>query len=307
MFTKYFLNFRRHFYLTPDSHNIMTPSRQRGIFTQGFVVQSVGLLIAVIGVWLLYSEYIRPQAEEVEINRRIMEQQGRDDAGSGQRNFVIILKDYEQQACLTLMVWASILLSYKLWQVGREQSILGREFVELEVGQRILPDAALEHSKEVQAIVEGERGLGTKLLPAFVVSALQRFHATHSIQDSAAAVQERSQLAADELDSDLSLVRYIAWAIPSVGFIGTVRGIGDALAQADEALEGDLSGVTNSLGLAFNSTLIALVLSIILMFVMHLLQARQEHLIQDVQEYCRTRIVDAMKVPAGEDAEATFI
>ena len=77
--------------------------------------------------------------------------------------------------------------------------------------------------------------------------------------------------------------------------------------QADEALEGDLSGVTNSLGLAFNSTLIALVLSIILMFVMHLLQARKEHLIQDVQEYCRTKIVDAMKVPAGDDAGATFV
>ena len=285
----------------------MTPSRQRGIFTQGFVVQSVGLLIAVVGVWLLYSEYIRPQAAEVEINRRIMEQQGRDDASDGQRNFVVILKDYEQQTCLTLMVWASILLSFKLWQVSREHNILGREFVHLEVGQRILPDAALDHSKEVQSSVESDRRLAARLLPAFVISALQRFHSTHSIQDSAAAVQERSQLAADELDSDLSLVRYIAWAIPSVGFIGTVRGIGDALAQADEALEGDLSGVTNSLGLAFNSTLIALVLSIILMFVMHLLQARQEHLIQDLQEYCRTRIIDAMKVPAREDADATFI
>ncbi len=284
----------------------MTPTRQRGIFTQGFIVQSVGLLIAFIGVWVLYGEYIRPQAAEVEINRRIMKQQGRDDADA-QRNFVIILKDYEQQACLTLMVWASILLSYKLWLVSREHRILSREFVHLEVGQRILPDAALEYAKEVQAVVERERSMASKLLPAFVISALQRFHATHSIQDSAAAVQERSQLAADELDSDLSLVRYIAWAIPSVGFIGTVRGIGDALAQADEALQGDLSGVTNSLGLAFNSTLIALVLSIILMFVMHLLQARQEHLIQDVQEYCRTRIVDAMKVPAGEDVGATFV
>jgi biopolymer transport protein ExbB/TolQ len=285
----------------------MTPTRQRGIFTQGFIVQSVGLLIAIVGIWLLYSEYIRPEAAEVEINRRIMEQQGREDSSSGQRNFVIIMKDYEQQACLTLMVWASILISYKLWLVSREHRILGREFVQLEVGQRILPDAALDYAKEVQSLVDRERSLASKLLPTFVVSALQRFHATHSIQDSAAAVQERSQLAADELDSDLSLVRYIAWAIPSVGFIGTVRGIGDALAQADEALQGDLSGVTNSLGLAFNSTLIALVLSIILMFVMHLLQARQEHLIQDVQEYCRTRIVDAMKVPARDDAGATFV
>lgn len=285
----------------------MTPLRPRGIFTQGFIVQSVGLLVAVIGVWLLYSEYIRPQAAEVEITRRILADRGAEDAGGAQRNFVIILKDYEQQACLTLMVWASILLAYKLWLVARERQMLGHEFVQLDVGQRILPEMSLDHAKEVQARLESDRRLASRLLPTFVMSALQRFHSTHSIQDSAAAVQERSQLAADELDSDLSLVRYIAWAIPSVGFIGTVRGIGDALAQADQALQGDLTGVTNSLGLAFNSTLIALVLSIVLMFLMHLLQARQEQLIQDIQEYCRTRIVDLMKVPARDDASASFV
>ena len=30
----------------------------------------------------------------------------------------------------------------------------------------------------------------------------------------------------DRLDSEMSMIRYIAWAIPSIGFLGTVRGIG---------------------------------------------------------------------------------
>ncbi|GAB5560294.1 MAG: hypothetical protein SynsKO_19410 [Synoicihabitans sp.] len=280
---------------------------QRGFFTQGFIVQSVGLLIAILGVGQLYSQYIRPQAAEVEITRRILEQRGAEETEESQRNFVVILKDYEQQACMTLMVWATILLAYKLWMVGRERQVIGRQFVDLEVGQRILPEAALDYAKEVQSSMEDERSLANKLLPGFVLSALQRFNATSSIQDAAGAVQERAQAAADDLDSDLSLVRYITWAIPSVGFIGTVRGIGDALAQADQALKGDLAGVTNSLGLAFNSTLVALVLSIFLMFFMHLLQSRQEHLIQDFQEYCRIKIVDLMKVPARDDVDATFV
>ncbi len=286
----------------------MTPARSRGFFTQDFLIQSVGLIVAVVGIWLLYSEYIRPQAAEAEITRRILADRGDEDAQSSQRNFVVILKDYEQQACLTLMVWATILLSHKLWLVSREQKMLSRDFMNLEVGQRILPEAALEHSKEVQGILEQQRSLAHRLLPKFVLAALQRFHATHSIQDSSAAVQEQAQLAADELDSNLSLVRYIAWAIPSVGFIGTVRGIGDALAQADEVLRSnDLSGVTNSLGVAFNSTLVALVLSIFLMFLLHLLQSRQENLIQDFQEYCRHKIVDLMKVPARDELDETFV
>ena len=55
-------------------------------------------------------------------------------------------------------------------------------------------------------------------------------------------------------------------AIPSIGFIGTVRGIGEALSQAHVAVEGDIAGMTASLGVAFNSTFVALVVSIFLMF-----------------------------------------
>ena len=48
------------------------------------------------------------------------------------------------------------------------------------------------------------------------------------------------------------MIRYIVWAIPSIGFIGTVRGIGQALGQAHRAVEGDIVGVTASLGVAFS-------------------------------------------------------
>ena len=58
------------------------------------------------------------------------------------------------------------------------------------------------------------------------------------------------------------MVRYITWAIPSIGFIGTVRGISLALGQAHEAVQGDILGVTLSLGVAFNSTFVALIISL---------------------------------------------
>ena len=86
------------------------------------------------------------------------------------------------------------------------------------------------------------------------------------------------------------MIRYIAWAIPSIGFIGTVRGIGDALGQAHMALEGNIFGVTRSLGVAFNSTLIALVLSIILMFMLHQLQLLQERYVLDTETYCEDQL-----------------
>ena len=82
------------------------------------------------------------------------------------------------------------------------------------------------------------------------------------------------------------MIRYIIWAIPSIGFIGTVRGIGEALSQAHIAVEGDIAGMTASLGVAFNSTFVALVISILLMFFLHQLQLGQDRLVLDTRGYC---------------------
>jgi biopolymer transport protein ExbB/TolQ len=153
-------------------------------------------------------------------------------------------------------------------------------------------------------LVDADAGARERLLPECLLAALHRFHATHSVQDAANAVKERAELAADQLDSSLSLVRYIAWAIPAIGFIGTVRGIGLALAFAEDALKGDITPVIDALGLAFNSTLVALILSMGLMYVMHVVQSRQEAFIIDIQTFCRSKLIDVMKVPAREDATA---
>jgi biopolymer transport protein ExbB/TolQ len=101
---------------------------------------------------------------------------------------------------------------------------------------------------------------------------------------------------ADRLESELSMIRYISWAIPSIGFIGTVRGIGEALAQADKAVQGDIAGVTQSLGVAFNSTFIALLISIFLMFLVYQLQLLQERLVFDGQIYMDEKLIRHMKV-----------
>lgn len=280
--------------------------RNKGIFSRNFLVPNLGFVFAAIFVFLLYRTVITPRAEQDLIAEQIAAMQAGDGSYTPARSIYIVMKDPEQMVETTLFIWAIIILTYKLWNVAQERKLLRHDFIRLNQGERIIPDDALDRYKDLRSAVDRNRIWGERLLPEFILAALHRFHATHSVQDAASAVKEHAELAADNLDSDLSLVRYIAWAIPAVGFIGTVRGIGDALAQAPQALKGDLSGVTGSLGLAFNSTLVALVLSIMQMFIMHMLQARQEGLILELQTYCRDKLIDVMKVPSQEEAGAVI-
>ena len=277
------------------------------LFSADNMVQITGLLFAIVVVWLAYIWIIRPHAEVIELENKVLAATQTDEAFVPKRNFYVIIKNYEQQICFTLMLWAVIMVFHKFYQVRREKQVLWEDFLDIEKGERIIPEEALLHSKTLQEKLHELPQFVDTFLPRVVRTALHRLHSTHSIQDVSQAVRDLSDSEADRLDSELSLVRYIAWAIPSVGFIGTVRGIGEALAKADQAIQGDVSGVTSSLGLAFNSTFVALVLSIFLMFFIYMLQNRQESLILEIEEYCREKLIAVMKIPFTEQSEISTL
>ena len=205
-----------------------------------------------------------------------------------ERSFAVVIRDFEQEACFILLIWALAIMGYKARRAIHEQELLGRRLLDIPEGTSVLPEDSREYSRSLEALPEAEQDY---LLPRTLLSALQRFATTGSIQAVSDTIKESCEVESDRLDSELSMVRYIAWAIPSVGFIGTVRGIGDALGQAYKAVEGDISGVTVSLGVAFNSTFVALVLSIVIMFCLHQLQLSQERLVLDCQRYADKRLM----------------
>ena len=184
-------------------------------------------------------------------------------------------------------------MGYKFRNALRERETLQTEFVNVGDGMSILPEDTREYTRPIQSLADDTQD---QLLPRAMMAALHRFSSTRNVQDVADAVHSICESESDRLDSELSLVRYIAWAIPSIGFIGTVRGIGDALGQAYRAVEGDIAGVTASLGVAFNSTFVALVISIVIMFLVHQLQLIQERVVLDTQTYCDQKLIRHMQV-----------
>ena len=283
-------------------------SRNKGILSSEFLVPAIGLIVAILLVEPFYRFVVRPRASEIELKQRVMAAQGATSGKtSDQRSVYVIIKDPEQEMEIIFAVWGVIILGHKLLQVRRERGLFRVDFVRLQPGERIIPEDALDRYKEMRVAVERNPRWHGRLLPECMLAALHRFHATNSVQDAANAIKERAEIAGDHLDSSLSLVRYISWAIPAIGFIGTVRGIGLALAFAEDAIKGDITPVIEALGLAFNSTLVALLISMGLMYIVHIVQSRQEAFVLETQTYSRDKLIDVMKVPVREENTGAMV
>ena len=255
-----------------------------------FVFQLFALIIAIIVVHAFYVSVVRPNAEQIMIEQNLQAAQNPDFVR--ERSTWVLVKDMEQEACFILMFWALAIMGYKAREILRERQLLDVDLVEIAEGMRILPEDTREFSRQVEALPDEQKRM---VLPRALLHSLRRFSTTRSIQDVSSSTHTIFESEADRLESELSMIRYISWAIPSIGFIGTVRGIGEALAQADKAVQGDIAGVTQSLGVAFNSTFIALLISIFLMFLVYQLQLLQERLVFDSENYLDDKLIRHMK------------
>jgi biopolymer transport protein ExbB/TolQ len=258
-------------------------------FSTEFVFQLFTLIVAIIIVHTIYVGVIRPNAAAILEEQQVMMTENPDYVP--ERSGYVIVKDFEQEACFILMIWALSIMGYKAWLANRERSLLLLDLVPVAEGVRILPEDSREYARHLQAMPDTQRLL---LLPRVLLAALERFGATLNVQDASSTTHTMVTSEAERLESELSMIRYIAWAIPSIGFIGTVRGIGAALGLAHRAVDGDISGVTQNLGTAFNSTFIALLISIFLMFLVHQLQLLQERLAFDAENYVDQHLIRHM-------------
>jgi biopolymer transport protein ExbB/TolQ len=250
-----------------------------------FIYQVFALIVIIIIVHAAYVAVIRPNADAILTRQATMIEENKSQVT--ERSVFVLIRDYEQETCFILMFWAVAIMAYKGTMTMRHRALLNQDLVPLAEGTRVLPEDTRDLSRQIQALPPHQRNA---LLPRALLAALHRFSTTKNIQDAASATNAYCTAEAERLESELSMIRYLAWAIPSIGFIGTVRGIGQALGQAHKAIEGDIFDVTTSLGVAFNSTLIALLISIVLMFLLHQLQSLQEHYILDTEAYCEEKL-----------------
>lgn len=203
----------------------------------------------------------------------------------------------EQVLCYVCAVWTGLILFSRFREVLRQRKAFGMDLLPTEEGARILPEDARPLARKVEQVTGGK----PFILANMIRLGLGKFAISKSAPDVGEVVRNQADVELSRLVTGMSTVNYLVWAIPAIGFVGTVRGLGGAFGASAPQIEAFTEQAKDQLKIAFDCTLVALLLSLVVMYFVHAVQRAEETLVTDAQQYCQEHLLLRLYDPgAGE-------
>ena len=151
----------------------------------------------------------------------------------------------------------------------------------------------------VEADGEGDRDQSSYLVRRLreAIDLVVRTGSADTLEDH---LKYLSDLDAARAAQSYGLVRFVIWAIPIMGFLGTVIGITDAIACLSPSQLDNMTGVVSGLGTAFDTTAIALGLSMVLMLLQFIVDRSEQGLLGEVDEAAWSALAGRFQSLAGD-------
>lgn len=211
----------------------------------------------------------------------------------------------EQIACYVCAIWAGFIIGSRFAEVRRQRRAFHDDILPTDEGARILPEDARPMIRKIDQITARR---GPSILATMARLALGKFAVSRSATDASEIVRTQADVEQGRLVTSIATVQYLAWAIPAIGFLGTVRGLAGGMSMnpgSGESTTQFLEQATDQLKVAFDCTFVALALSLIVMYFLHAIQRAEESLVLDCQQYCQEHLVLRLYDPQPEPAFAT--
>lgn len=137
---------------------------------------------------------------------------------------------------------------------------------------------------------------GRSFLVRRILRALNHFRVRQNREEVATLLTAQSEIDAAFVSSSYTMLRVFIWALPILGFIGTVLGIGGAVdgfsgLSSLEHLQSALSVISVNLASAFGTTLVALVLSLLVMLPTSAMEKAEQDMMTRIDEYCNDHLL----------------
>jgi len=133
--------------------------------------------------------------------------------------------------------------------------------------------------------------------------ALSNLQNIGGVSDVSAILHTQAENDENQVASSYALINAMIWAIPVLGFVGTVIGLSSAMGKFNLGADADVSQIKASLGpvvaglsTAFETTLVGLVFALVLHLLSDLMQEHETDFLDECNDYCHAHVVSKLRV-----------
>ena len=196
-----------------------------------------------------------------------------------------------------LMFWSFAILLLKQRKLSNQKNAFIMDVLPATVSEEITLeslDGFVEHINSIP------RNCRETMLVNRVIRGIEHFRVLKSAAETVTMMESQSGIDVANVNSSYAIIKVFIWAMPILGFIGTVMGVSTAVSGLSATLENasDVSAVTSSmksvfggLGTAFDTTLLALIMSMLVKIPTSALQRNEGSLVTLIDEYCNENLL----------------
>lgn len=215
---------------------------------------------------------------------------------------MIMERGWTPYAMVGLFILAMVILFVKSRKLAFQQRAFKVEIIPVGDSFALTKTTALEVLKNIYEAVDDPKRF---VLLNRIERALLNLKNVGNLSDVSEMLRAQAENDESHTESSYNLLGGIIWALPIFGFIGTVIGLSSAIGGFGAVLNSEtniaslresLGGVTGSLGVAFDTTFLALVMAVIIQMTMTLLRKKEELFMDDCREYAHVKIISRLRI-----------
>jgi biopolymer transport protein ExbB/TolQ len=204
--------------------------------------------------------------------------------------------------------WGAAICYLKLLKLKHQRRAMLLDVLPMDLGNEI-------SAKNVGTFIDHVYGLPVQLRDSLMVNrirkALEFFEVRQNVADVSTLMSSQSAIDGARITGSYILVRAFLWAIPLLGFIGTVVGLSHAISGMSfsnvedvNKIVSSINNVTNGLGTAFDATLLGLVFAVLLNFPINSLAKHEEEALNDIDAFCNEVLLPRLDDGAAKQSKA---
>jgi flagellar motor component MotA len=206
---------------------------------------------------------------------------------------IFLKRGWVNYAEVLLFTWGCVILSMKFKKSKRQRQAMLLDILPAKLSAEISLD-------NVGTVIDHIYKLPVRLRDSLMVNRIRKglelFEKRNNNAEVSSLLSAQSDIDFNRISGSYALLKVFLWAIPILGFIGTVQGLSIAVGNLSmgsdpESLKSAISNLTGGLGVAFDTTLLGLVLSMIMSFPMAAMQKQEEETLTLIDAFCTEKLL----------------